>query len=193
MAVEKMAGTLEAPSFKGIVPSSGTPQVESIHQPVFSKTHEPEARATEIPVSSEPLQPEAPFPEGGLQAWLVVFGAWAGLWVFLGLINSSHLDLTLVPRFAGLGITNTIAVFQSYVSTHQLAGYSESSIGWIFSLYTFLAFFCGIYIGPVFDKYGPRWLVAAGVVCVVAAQMLFSICTGKSCCLCADRDKTDVL
>lgn len=88
-------------------------------------------------------------------------------------------NLTVARRFAGLGITNTIAVFQSYISTHQLADYSESSIGWIFSLYTFLAFFCGIYIGPIFDKYGPRWLIAAGVVCVVAAQMLFSICTGK--------------
>jgi hypothetical protein len=96
---------------------------------------------------------------------------------------SSASKLTMVCSFAGLGITNTIAVFQSYVSTHQLADYSESSIGWIFSLYTFLAFFCGIYIGPIFDKYGPRWLIAAGVVCVVVAQMLFSICTGRSYCL----------
>jgi MFS family permease len=100
----------------------------------------------------------------------------------LGACISSAPRLIVIHSFAGLGITNTIAVFQSYVSTHQLAGYSESSIGWIFSLYTFLAFFCGIYIGPIFDKYGPRWLIAAGVVCVVTAQMLFSICTGKKLC-----------
>lgn len=80
-------------------------------------------------------------------------------------------------RFAALGITNTIAVFQSYVSTHQLAGYSESSIGWIFSLYTFLAFFCGIYIGPLFDKFGPRVLVLLGSISVIAALMLLSVCT----------------
>ncbi|KAI5243983.1 putative MFS monocarboxylate transporter [Aureobasidium subglaciale] len=108
--------------------------------------------------SASVSQSEDAFPEGGLQAWLVVFGAWAGL-------------------FAGLGITNTIAVFQSYLSTHQLAGYSESSIGWIFSLYTFLAFFCGVYIGPIFDKYGPRWLIVTGVACVTTALMLLSVCT----------------
>ncbi|THY22397.1 putative MFS monocarboxylate transporter [Aureobasidium pullulans] len=157
MAVGKMAETLQAPLSTDTAPSSSAPK-KSDHSPDVSKLHDPEAATLEKSVSTEPLQPEPPFPEGGLQAWLVVFGAWAGL-------------------FAGLGITNTIAVFQSYVSTHQLADYSESSIGWIFSLYTFLAFFCGIYIGPIFDKYGPRWLIAAGVVCVVAAQMLFSICT----------------
>ncbi|THV94191.1 putative MFS monocarboxylate transporter [Aureobasidium pullulans] len=157
MAVGKMAETLQTPLATDTAPSSSA-QEKCDHSPDVSKLQDPEAATLEKSGSTEPLQPEPPFPEGGLQAWLVVFGAWAGL-------------------FAGLGITNTIAVFQSYISTHQLADYSESSIGWIFSLYTFLAFFCGIYIGPIFDKYGPRWLIAAGVVCVVAAQMLFSICT----------------
>ncbi|CAJ2503448.1 Uu.00g108420.m01.CDS01 [Anthostomella pinea] len=98
------------------------------------------------------------YPEGGLEAWLVVFGSWCGL-------------------TASLGLMNTIAIFQTYVSTHQLLGYSEGSVGWIFSVYTALCFFCGIYIGPLFDKYGPRWLIGSGSVIVVAGVMIMSICT----------------
>ena len=107
----------------------------------------------------EPDPDDEPYPEGGLRAWLVVAGSWLAL-------------------FSSLGLMNTMATFQTYVMTHQLAGYSEGTIGWIFSVYAFLCFFCGIYIGPVFDKYGPRWLVLAGSVCLVASILLMSICTG---------------
>lgn len=103
---------------------------------------------------------EETYPEGGLAAWLVVFGCWCGL-------------------FAAAGIMNSIATFQTYVAIHQLADHDEGTIGWIFSVYTFLVFFCGIYIGPVFDKYGPRWLVLVGGVGLVLGIMLTSICTGK--------------
>lgn len=100
------------------------------------------------------------YPEGGWEAWLVVFGSWCGL-------------------VAALGVLNTIGTFQTYVSTHQLSAYSEGTVGWIFSLYTALTFFCGIYIGPLFDKYGPRWLIGPGSVAVVASIMITSVCTGK--------------
>ncbi|KAH6984025.1 major facilitator superfamily domain-containing protein [Ilyonectria destructans] len=103
-------------------------------------------------------QDDISFLEGGLEAWLVVFSAFIG-------------------SLAALGITNTIAAFQLYVSTHQLSEYSEANIGWIFSVYMFLAFFCGVYIGPVFDKFGPRWLILAGTICIGASLMLLSVCT----------------
>ncbi|TGJ78169.1 hypothetical protein E0Z10_g10592 [Xylaria hypoxylon] len=98
------------------------------------------------------------YPEGGLEAWLVVLGSWCGL-------------------VAALGLLNTLATFQTYISTHQLSGYSEGTVGWIFSLYTALTFFCGIYIGPLFDKYGPRWLIGPGSIIVVASVMITSVCT----------------
>ncbi|KAH9235092.1 hypothetical protein K456DRAFT_1806357, partial [Colletotrichum gloeosporioides 23] len=101
---------------------------------------------------------EETYPEGGLRAWSVVLGSWLAL-------------------FSALGIMNSIAVFQTYVATHQLQGYREGTIGWIFSVYTFLCFFGGIYIGPVFDRWGPRWLVLSGTVCFVIGVMLLSICT----------------
>ena len=101
------------------------------------------------------------YPEGGLKAWLVVLGSWLAL-------------------FSSLGLMNTLATFQAYVSTHQLANHSQGQIGWIFSLYTFLTFFGGIYIGPVFDMYGPRWVVFAGTLCLVVSLVGFSFCTGTS-------------
>lgn len=101
------------------------------------------------------------YPEGGLRAWLVVLGCWLAL-------------------VASLGLMNTLATFQSYLISHQLAQYGEGTVGWIFSIYTFVVFFLGLYIGPIFDKYGPRWIVMAGTVGIVAGMMLMSISTGKS-------------
>lgn len=101
---------------------------------------------------------EETYPEGGLQAWSVVAGSWFSL-------------------FASLGLMNTIGTFQAYVLNHQLADYSEGTVGWIFSIYTFLAFFCGVYIGPVFDKYGPKWLVVAGSTFTVGGMVMMSFCT----------------
>lgn len=95
---------------------------------------------------------ELPYPEGGLRAYLVVFGAFSGM-------------------VAAFGLMNTMGSFQTYLSTHQLSQHSPSTIGWIFSLYVFLAFFCGVQIGPVFDAKGPRWLVAAGTVCLVVGMI----------------------
>ncbi|KAI5464199.1 major facilitator superfamily domain-containing protein [Mariannaea sp. PMI_226] len=101
---------------------------------------------------------EETYPEGGLAAWAVVAGSWFSL-------------------FGSLGLMNTIGTFQAYVLEHQLKGYSEGTVGWVFSLYTFLAFFCGVYIGPVFDKYGPKWLVISGTLFTVGGLIFMSFCT----------------
>ncbi|KID96296.1 Major facilitator superfamily domain, general substrate transporter, partial [Metarhizium majus ARSEF 297] len=98
------------------------------------------------------------FPDGGFQAWLVVFGSFCAQGAVFGLIN-------------------TAAVFESYFKAHQLKDYSNSQIGWIFSLYLFLVFFVGVQAGPVFDRHGARLLLAAGSLCVVASLMLLSIST----------------
>ncbi|RDL36406.1 uncharacterized protein BP5553_05758 [Venustampulla echinocandica] len=97
---------------------------------------------------------ERSFPEGGLRAWLVVFGSWCGM-------------------FASLGVLSSLATLQAYLSEHQLASHTPGKIGWIFSLYTFLTFACGIYIGPLFDAYGPRWLVFPGSICMVVKYWHF--------------------
>jgi hypothetical protein len=102
------------------------------------------------------------YPEGGFRAWLVVFGSFCAMGAVFGLINSS-------------------AVFESYFKEHQLKDYTDSQIGWIFSLYLFLVFFVGILVGPIFDHHGPRALIAVGGLLILTSLMLLSI--SKSECL----------
>jgi hypothetical protein len=101
------------------------------------------------------------YPEGGLSGWLVVFGSFCAMLSVFGLIN-------------------TAAVFESWFSTHQLKQYSPSQIGWVFSLYLFFVFFIGIQVGPAFDAYGPRCLVAVGSFLMAASLFLLGFCTGKT-------------
>lgn len=98
------------------------------------------------------------YPEGGLTGWLCVFGS------FMGLVPS-------------LGLVNSLGSLQAYLETHQLREYDPGTIGWIFSLYTFLTFFCGIQIGPIFDARGPRALIFLGSALIVATMMTLGSCT----------------
>lgn len=98
------------------------------------------------------------FPEGGLEGWLVVLGSFCAMFSVFGLIN-------------------TAAVFESWFSTHQLSTYTASETGWIFSVYLFIVFFVGIQVGPIFDRYGQRWLVIVGSVLMVASNLLLGLCT----------------
>lgn len=99
------------------------------------------------------------YPEGGLRAWLVTFGSFCGMGAVFGLINSA-------------------GVFEAYFAGHQLAEYSRSQIGWVFSLYLFIVFFVGVQVGPIFDYYGSRALVAVASVFIVGSLMLLSISSG---------------
>lgn len=131
-----------------VVPTEKPPQPNAIN--TSDSTSDPQTL----------LQDET-YPEGGIEAWSVVFGSFCGL-------------------VASLGLMNSIAVFQTYNVTHQLSGYNEGTVGWIYSIYTFLAFGCGVYIGPLFDKYGPRWLLLPGGLGIVVSLMIMSVCTRKS-------------
>lgn len=101
------------------------------------------------------------YPEGGLRAWLVAFGAFCGM-------------------FAGFGVLNSIGIFNAYLQNNQLRGEDESTVSWIFSIYSFMCFFCGLQIGPIFDAKGPRMLILSGSVLLVLSVMLLGLCTGMS-------------
>lgn len=119
-------------------------------------------------VPAEPRAPHGPlnlavpesesYPEGGRAAYLSLFGCFCA-WM------------------CAYGLMNTIGTFQAYLGTHQLAGYSEADIGWIFGLYLFMAYCCGVQAGPIFDATGPRWLTLAGSVCMVLAMFLLEACS----------------
>lgn len=100
----------------------------------------------------------ADFPDGGLEAWLVVFGGWCGLFVSFGWINC-------------------IGVFQEYYQEHQLSNYSPSTVSWIVSMETFMMFLGGPFFGKVFDNYGPRWLLLFGSFFHVFGLMMTSLST----------------
>ncbi|KAJ5110467.1 hypothetical protein N7532_001002 [Penicillium argentinense] len=98
------------------------------------------------------------YPEGGLRANLVVAGSFSSI-------------------MGGLGLMNSIGIYQAWISTHQLASLSSGQIGWIFGIYNFLVFFCGIQIGPVFDARGPRLLMFIGTALLILTFVLMGFCT----------------
>lgn len=104
----------------------------------------------------EDAVPEA-FPEGGLQAWLCVLGSF-----FL-----------LLPSF---GLMVSIGTLQDYWRQHQLKAYTPRDIGWIPSVYVYLALGLGIWVGPLFDRYGPRVLTIVGSVFYTIAIFTLAEC-----------------
>ncbi|THZ98267.1 MFS general substrate transporter [Aureobasidium pullulans] len=99
------------------------------------------------------------YPEGGTRAWLVVLGAWCGL-------------------TASIGLYNTTGVFSVIISNTKLTSSSSTSIGWIFSIYAFMVWIVGVWVGPCFDVFGPRILMMTGMCCTVLGMMCLSFCTG---------------
>ncbi|KAG9231434.1 major facilitator superfamily domain-containing protein [Amylocarpus encephaloides] len=100
----------------------------------------------------------ADFPDGGLEAWLVVAGGWCAMFVSFGWINC-------------------IGVFQDYYEKTYLSQYSSSTISWIPSMEVFMMFLGGPVFGKVFDNYGPRWLLLFGTFFHVFGLMMASLST----------------
>ncbi|SCU91103.1 LAMI_0E04742g1_1 [Lachancea mirantina] len=97
-------------------------------------------------------------PEGGLKAWLVVFGSFMGL----------------IPLF---GMINSLGAIQSYISKHQLATVSSSSTSWIFSLYLSITFLSCIFTGGYFDRNGGRRPLIVGTVMYTGGVFATGNCT----------------
>lgn len=69
----------------------------------------------------------ADFPDGGWEAWLVVFGTWCGL-------------------FCTFGLVNCIGVFLEYYVNGPLASYGQSTVSWITSVQVWCMTFFGIIV-----------------------------------------------
>lgn len=92
------------------------------------------------------------FPEGGKEAWTVVFGC------FLGLV-------------ACFGLINTTGVIENYLQNHQLADQSSSTIGWIFSIMLFICFASCIFSGTYFDRNGFKHPMMLGSILMVGGLL----------------------
>lgn len=77
---------------------------------------------------------------------------------------------------AAFGLMNTLGTFQAYLQTHQLAQYTEAEVGWIFGLYLFMSYCCGVQGGPIFDAMGPGHLTAVGSICLISSMLLLGEC-----------------
>ncbi|KAE8387138.1 major facilitator superfamily domain-containing protein [Aspergillus alliaceus] len=85
------------------------------------------------------------FPDGGWQAWSVVFGSWCAL----------------LPSF---GIMNVAGTLEGWLADHQLQGYSQASISWIFR--------------PIFDSHGVKYTLIPGCLGFTTSKMKLSVSQG---------------
>ncbi|CAX42119.1 riboflavin transporter, putative [Candida dubliniensis CD36] len=98
------------------------------------------------------------FPDGwNNRAMITLFGS------FLGMIGS-------------LGYVNSGGVIQSYISENILINDSQSSIGWIFSIYNFFAFGGILISGIIFDKFGCRIPIFSGIIIMFSGLLATSFC-----------------
>ncbi|KAH0837035.1 hypothetical protein AYO21_08838 [Fonsecaea monophora] len=95
-------------------------------------------------------------PNGGFEAWLLVF---AGFLVFANV----------------WGIVSTFGAFQAFFIRDLLANESASAISWIGSVQAFLVVFTGVFGGPLFDRGYLRSLVFVGCFLTVFGMMMTSL------------------
>jgi MFS family permease len=103
------------------------------------------------------LQDEGDFPEGGTQAWTAVLSA-------------------VLILYSSFGFMVTIGTLQDYWHEHQLRIYSSRDVGWIPSVFVYLALALGIWVGPCSDKYGPRYIALLGSMGYVIMMFLLAEC-----------------
>lgn len=85
------------------------------------------------------------------------------------------------------GFINAVGVFQTYYEQNQLSDYSAFQIGWISSFLVFsmnlgvtynllYSLFQGVIVGPLFDIFGPHWLLIVGTITTTFGLMMTSLC-----------------
>jgi len=103
-------------------------------------------------------QLEDEFPEGGKDANLVVLASFIGLLIDFGIMNS-------------------VGVVQAFVNNHQLETTSSSTVGWIFSIYFFMAYGGSLFTGPFFDSKGDKFSMIIGSILMVVGLFTTANCT----------------
>lgn len=142
----------------------------SVQPPIEPVTYEPsyelqdvyhrndlEPSTTTQPLTADVDQHDIHPPDGGYKAWINVLGSFCAMIITFGLASS----------------TGTI---QSYLLHERLSTYSDSDIGWIFSVWLFFMYVGSVQAGPIFDAYGCRVLVIPGCVGWIASLFILSVC-----------------
>ncbi|KIO29132.1 hypothetical protein M407DRAFT_21704 [Tulasnella calospora MUT 4182] len=95
-------------------------------------------------------------PDGGLAAWLVIFGCACG-------------------GFATFGFANAFGVFQAYYQD-RIPGATQSTVAWIGSLQYCLIFLPGLPSGHMTDKGWLKFPLLIGSLVLVTATLLIAEC-----------------
>ncbi|KAL1636980.1 hypothetical protein SLS58_009506 [Diplodia intermedia] len=82
---------------------------------------------------------------------------------------------TSPPPDGGLKAWFALGVFQEYYKNVALSEYSSLDVGWIATLQNFFLQFCGPFVGLLFDRFGPTYLLMTGAVLHVFGLMMASI------------------
>ncbi|KAL7619469.1 hypothetical protein AAE478_010008 [Parahypoxylon ruwenzoriense] len=100
----------------------------------------------------------ADFPDGGLEAWLVVAGGFCAL-------------------FSTFGLVNCVGVFVSYYVNGPLESYGASTVSWITSIQVFMMSGLNAVMGRLFDSFGPRYMLIVGTLVYCFGLMMLSLST----------------
>ncbi|KAK8845614.1 hypothetical protein IAR55_006330 [Kwoniella newhampshirensis] len=122
-----------------------------------NQTSEPRQSSTNRDVEKQTVPAPPTFPEGSLQGWLTVVGAWLVI-------------------FVSFGYTNAFGVFQAYYA----GGYPEESamnISWIGSIQLFLQYILGALVGPLYEKGYFHHLMVSGSVLYIVCIFMTSLAT----------------
>ncbi|KAJ4326395.1 hypothetical protein N0V94_000070 [Neodidymelliopsis sp. IMI 364377] len=99
-----------------------------------------------------------PPPDGGLHAWLKVFG---GFMIYINI----------------WGFTLSYGAFQAYYKSDLLSSSTPSAISWIGTVQAWLLIFFGVLSGPLFDLGYFRVMLVVGNFLVVFGIMMLSLST----------------
>lgn len=97
-------------------------------------------------------------PDGGMKAWLVVFGAFC-------------------LNFATFGPQTSVGLFQIYWQSHQLSDFTLAQISWIPAIFIFLSLALSIQFGLFFDRYGARVILIPSCIAYSASLFALAHCT----------------
>jgi MFS family permease len=73
-------------------------------------------------------------------------------------------------------IHRAVGSVQDYISSHQLSEYKIRDVGWIIAVLVFLTLFLGVQVGPLFDRYGPRYLLICGATLSIISFFTLAQC-----------------
>ncbi|TFK38657.1 MFS general substrate transporter [Crucibulum laeve] len=99
---------------------------------------------------------EPTYPDGGLRAWITVFGSF-------------------IIQFCGFGYTTSFGVYQDYYTRVYITNESSSAISWIGSVNAFLVIASGVVAGRLYDKGYFYFLLYGGAILISFSLFMLSL------------------